>query len=200
MPVRIPYTCRALFAALCVLACLALGGCATQPVVPMIYPRAETSNLPVLHAPRFIVIDFDNMRTTPAIGTLRDGTTLKPRTLVERWVAEAIAAELRRRGYAAVAVENFAQALATKPDFIVSGDLEEVWIQQASITRYSSSLRMTVALMNGRGKNLTANNYNGTFTQFVLPGIGLPENLLPQALQEMLQSSVRDILTFVEQN
>ena len=194
---RILYTeTNTLAALVCLVLCFFLTACGGRSVVELTYPLSPPAASDT--RPNFCVVDFENMRTSHNLGTYRDGEVIRPRTPVERWLASAVAGELANKGFTAITVENFKQALDVRADYIITGDAEEIRIDHPSITRFASTLRMTLVLMDGRGRHVTANNYNGVFSQTVLPGTNVPRSLLSAALQEVLQPAVRHIIQTVQ--
>lgn len=165
-------------------------GCAQQNVIRLSYPAMEA-------APQqrdgvtVCVVDFENKRSRAAIGERLDGEKLLPRTPVERWLANSLAEEIRRAGYKTNVVETLEDALAQNPNFIVTGEAEEVWLAENSITRYTGSIRTSIALLDGKGHDITKNSYNSVYSKTVLPIYGVPQTLLSEALAEMLQPASR---------
>jgi hypothetical protein len=173
-----------------VLCALFLAGCARN-IVHLSYPSAGEQIPAPTKKSRVCVVDFENLRDKNAIGVRLNGETLLPRTLVERWLALGIAEELGRAGYAVSLAETTADALAEHPDYIVTGEAEEVWIAETSLTRFTGSIRARITLSQGNGLNTTSNSYNSVYSKAVLPVYGVPQTLLGEALSEMLRPAVR---------
>lgn len=170
---------------------LLLTGCAGN-IIHLSYPTLQA---PASSGPEkdisVCVIDFTNKRNAGVIGERLSGEKILPRTPVERWLATSLAEELKRAGYRVSTAETLAAALAAQPDYIVSGDAEEVWLAETSFTRYTGTIRTSITLLDGRGDHLTSNAYNCIYSKTVLPIYGVPQTLLADALQEMLLPAVK---------
>ncbi|CAK7071695.1 MAG: hypothetical protein DELT_01925 [Desulfovibrio sp.] len=165
--------------------------CAHGNVVHLSYPIApEASAIPPKNI-RVCVVDFKNNRQSGAIGERLNGEKLMPRTPVERWLASALANELRYAGYQAVVTETYEEALESRPDYIVTGNAEEVWLSETSRTRYTGTVRARISLRDGKGGYITQNEYNSVYSKTSLPVYGVPQSLLGEALVEMLQPASR---------
>lgn len=177
---------------LCALAviCLIFHGCAQGNIVRLSYPEPGSA-VSSGTGKRVCVVDFDNKRDRSEIGQRQSGESILGRTLVERWVAQGVAAELSHAGYAVSVVETLAEALAAEPDYIVTGEVEEVWLAESSLTRFTATIRASVSLLNGRGGDITSNNYNCVFSTALLPAYGVPQTLLDEALFELLQPAAQ---------
>lgn len=164
--------------------------CAPKNVVHLGYPEAEAPAQAAGKA-RVYIVDFDDKRENGAVGERLNGEKILPRTSVARWLAASLAEELRRAGYAAVVTESMEQAVGQRPDFIVTGEIEEVRLTETSITRYTGAIRASVTLRAGNGEIVTKNSYSSVYSKAVLPIYGVPQTLLDEALAEMLQPASR---------
>ena len=179
------------FSFLCILLfSFTLMGC-TNNVVTLSYPLAHdalspdnTRNISVC------IVDFSNNRKESAVGKQQNNTQLLPRTPVERWLATGLALELQHAGFQILMAESLPEAIARKADYIVTGESEEVWLMETSITRYTGVVRASISLLDGVGNHITRNAYSSVYSKAVLPIYGVPQTLLDDALVEMLQPAV----------
>ncbi len=186
-----PLPARRLARLACLLCAVCLSGCAGN-IVTLSYPPAQPgAALPPAGNRAVCVVDFANNRTTSDIGRRQNGDALLARTPVERWLALGVAQELRNAGYRVDTAETMAEAVARQPEYIVTGEVEEVWLAESSLTRYTGTIRASISLLDGNGGYITRNAYNSTYSKTVLPVYGVPQTLLDDALAEMLQPAVR---------
>ena len=168
----------------------ALAGCA-QNVVPLSYPLPQHSVSAPQRNVTVCVVDFENKRgKKAAIGVKQNGEALLPRTPVERWLATSMAEEIKQAGFPVIMTETLPEAIQAKPDYIISGEAEEVWLSESSFARYTGTVRTSISLLDGEGKHITKNSYSSVFSQTVIPISGVPKTLLDEALFEMLQPAV----------
>lgn len=169
-----------------------LTGCANN-VVRLSYPGFPSENIshPPPDAMSVYIVDFENKREKSAIGERQRGDQILPRTLVERWIALGVKEELSRAGYQAVVVETLSEALTHVPDYIITGEAEDVWLSEHSFARYIGSVRASISLLDGKGRHITTNSYSSVFSRTVLPVYGVPQSLLDEALFEMLQPAAK---------
>ena len=137
------------------------------------------------------IVDFENKRPVHAIGERQDGSPILPRVPVERWLATGVAEELKREGYAVLMAETLPDALGKGADYIITGEADEVWLAETSLTRYTGTIRSSITLLDGTGSHVTKNGYNSVYSKTVLPVYGVPQTLLNDALAEMLQPAAR---------
>lgn len=137
------------------------------------------------------IVDFENKRPGLAIGERQDGTPILPRVPVERWIATGIAKELAYGGYTVLMAETLPEALTKGTEYIITGEAEEVWLAETSLTRYTGIIRASIALLDGTGSRITKNGYSSVYSKGILPVYGVPQTLLNEALAEMLQPATR---------
>lgn len=170
---------------------LLLSGCAGN-VIHLSYPALQAAGPSgAVKDISVCVIDFDNKRTEAVLGKRLNGDDILPRTPVERWLATSLAEELGHAGYRVSTAEDLTAALAMRPDYIIAGEAEEVWLAETSFTRYTGTIRASITLLDGQGGHLTTNVYNCIYSKTVLPIYGVPQTLLADALQEMLLPAVK---------
>lgn len=169
---------------------LLLSACAQGNVVRLSYPASRAPEA-AGNGIRVCVVDFENKRDKIELGLRQNGQIIIGRTMVERWLAEGVAAELARAGYTTVMAETMDGARKLGPDYIVTGDAEEVWLAEPSLTRFTATVRTSITLLDGQGRDITSNNYSSVFSTARLPVHGVPQTLLDEALFEMLQPAVQ---------
>ena len=175
------------FIAALVLCVFALSGCGGN-IIPLSYPTLRDASYGVAETGATVcIVDFENKRDGHAVGQRQDGTAILPRTPVERWLASGLAEELSRLGHAVTMAETIQQALAARADYIVSGEAEEVWLAETSLTRYTGTIRVSISLFDSGGGHITRNGYNSVHSKTVLPVYGVPRTLLDDALVEILR-------------
>lgn len=174
-----------------VLCVFLLSGCAGN-VINLSYPPMRQDAAPATEKGITVcIVDFENKRPVNAIGERQDGTPILPRVPVERWLANGVAEELNREGYTVLMAETLPEALTKGAEYIITGEAEEVWLAETSLTRYTGTIRTSITLFDGTGARITKNGYNSVYSKGVLPVYGIPQTLLNDALAEMLQPAAR---------
>lgn len=173
-------------------------GC-TGNVVTFSYPLIrDDAPAPVLKNISVCIVDFANQWETAAIGERLDGSPILPRTPVGRWLAASLAAELAHAGYTVSVAESFSDARAKGADYIVTGEAEEVWLAETSLTRFTGTIRASISLLDAEGNRITRNGYSSVYSKSVLPIYGVPQTLLDEALAEMLHPAARLLCTTMQ--
>ncbi|SBV91766.1 conserved exported hypothetical protein [uncultured delta proteobacterium] len=175
-----------------ILCSLLLIGCAGN-IVNLSYPPLQKAAAPgAAKNISVCVVDFANKRQeSAAIGKRLNDDPILPRTPVERWLATGLALELENAGYTVIMAETLPAALMRGADYIVAGEVEEVWLAEVSYTRFTGTIRASISLLDGKGDHITRNAYNSVYSKTILPIYGVPQSLLDEALAEMLLPAVR---------
>ena len=132
------------------------------------------------------VVEVADKRTRSAIGVTHGGSEFFARTSVTAWVSRAFADELTAGG---CQVQLHPRMMEFDTDFVVTGDLLEVFITQRSVTDYTATMRLRIVATSG-GKNVFAKTFNSTFNQTTAPSPGV--NV--RALSRLLQGMMRELL------
>lgn len=195
---RLPVLCRASVAGalprflLLVLLASVLAGCA-QSIVHLVYSAPKETITPRAGAPTVCVVAFEDRRGKDEIGQRRDGGLFLAHADVTGWVSRAMADELARTGLTVTYTSDIGQAKASNPDYIVTGVIDEIWLTESSLTRYASSMRVTISLLRGNGSYITKNNYSSTFSKTVIPMSDVPQSMLSEGLIDLLRPAARNI-------
>lgn len=166
-------------------ACLAITGCAPKNTVRLMYSSAENAALPVPGAPQVTVVIFEDKRTKAELGAKKSGELFVANTLVTDWVSRSLADEISRMGPQVSYAMNLPQALAANPDYIVTGNVQEVWVKDTGPTSYSTTIRVSFELKNRQGK-IYGENLTATQERASLPSPTMVESLLSDTLREVL--------------
>ncbi len=169
-----------------------LPGCA-QNVVHLVYPAPKESVAAKADAPSVCVVTFEDRRDKAELGLRRDGDKFQPRTNIADWMSRAMADELAQTGLTVTYADNLAQARASNPGYIVTGIIDEVWLTENSLTRYTSTMRVTLSVLHANGSYLTKTNYNSSFSQTVLPTSDAPQSTLSEGLVDLLRPAAQNI-------
>lgn len=132
------------------------------------------------------VVELADKRTRSAIGVTHDGTQFFASTSATAWVSRALADELTAGG---CEVQLHQRMMAFDTDFVVTGDLEEVFVTQSSMTNYTAAMRLRIVATSG-GNNVFRKTFTSTFDQTTAPSPGV--NV--RALSRLLQGMMRELL------
>ena len=185
---RFHYAHARLFSLLGVLlfASLTLAGCTPKDTVQLLYTPVTPSVIPAPTAPRVAVVLFEDKRPNKdAIGIKRNGTAFLPNSLVTEWVSRALADEIGRMGPQVSYAPSAQLAQSARPDYIVTGAVEEVWLKEVSTATYTSTVQITVSLANRAGK-VFSQTLSSTQEKTGIPKSGLVDSIMTDTLREVL--------------
>lgn len=174
-----------LIPAVCVALLVTVAGCAPKDTVRLIYTPVTPSVLPAPTAPRVAVVLFEDKRGKQEIGVRRNGGQFLPGSSVPEWITRSLADEVSRMGPQVSYAPSIQLAQSARPDYIVTGTVEEVWVKESSPATYSSTVRVTFNLANRKG-TVYAQNLSSSQEKTGLPGSGMVEGLLTDTLREVL--------------
>ena len=140
--------------ALLILISVILCSCGPGNVVRLAPPPAiQASSLPAPTAPSITVVSFSDKRLDPEIvGKRRDGSAFTTSGDVPEWIARALADELARKGMRVTFASDTAQARSGNPDYMVTGEVEQVWLAEQSAVEITAQMRVKCSLANRKGR------------------------------------------------
>lgn len=187
---RAVFPFRHLVCAVCLLCALALSGCARN-ALHLAYPEHSKLAVPSASASSVCVVEFSDERGKLEIGEYRNGTFAHAGSPVTAWLARALAEELAAEGFIVSYAATLEEAILSAPDHIITGSVDEVWLQESGMTKYSCSIRCTLSLLAPDGIRLFRNSLSAKVTRSTLPLIGNGEAALTEAAQEFIQPAAR---------
>lgn len=176
-----------LFSGLCaaLLCALTLAGCAPKDTVRLVYAPVTPAVLPAPTAPRVAVVLFEDKRAKQEIGTRSKGGTFSAATSVPEWVSRSLADEISRMGPQVSYAPSIQLAQSARPDYIVTGSVEEVWVRESNPATYSALVRVSFNVANRQG-SVYSQNLSSSQEKTGLPSSGMVEDLLTATLREVL--------------
>ena len=176
-----------LFSGLCValLCALTLAGCAPKDTVRLLYTPVTPSVLPAPTAPRVAVVLFEDKRGKQEIGTRSKGGVFSAATSVPEWISRSLADEISRMGPQVSYAPSIQLAQSARPDYIVTGAVEEVWVKESNPTTYAATVRISFNVANRQG-SVYSQNLSSSQEKTGLPSSGMVEDLLTGTLREVL--------------
>lgn len=176
------------FAVMCmflILGALSLTGCAPKESIRLMYNPVTPAVLPAPTAPRVAVVLFEDRRGKEDVGVRRNGSTFKAGSPVAEWVSRSLADEISRMGPQVSFAPSIQLAQSARPDFIVTGVLEEVWIKETGPATYNGMIRFSINMANRNG-TVFSQNLSSSQEKTGLPGTALVETVLTDTLREVL--------------
>ncbi|MDR1857172.1 MAG: hypothetical protein LBR22_08475 [Desulfovibrio sp.] len=169
-------------------ATLLLGACGPSNTVRLLPPPPlEASLLPTANAARVTVVTFvDRREDITAIGVRRDGTAFETQGNLTEWVTSAMADALAHMGLQVSIAQTVNQARAGTPDYLVTGELQQVWLKETSTMDMSAVMRMDYTLAN-KEKRVVRDNYSASQSRSGLPSNTMAEKLLQDTLNDMVR-------------
>lgn len=176
-----------LFSGLCaaLLCALTLAGCAPKDTVRLLYTPVTPSVLPAPTAPRVAVVLFEDKRGKQEIGTRSKGGVFSAATSVPEWISRSLADEISRMGPQVSYAPSIQLAQSARPDYIVTGTVEEVWVKESNPTTYAATVRISFNVANRQG-SVYSQNLLSSQEKTGLPSSGMVEDLLTGTLREVL--------------
>lgn len=185
-----------------ILAFFAMALCACGPgnVVRLTPPPAiQASSLPSPNAPSISVVTFSDKRLDPDIvGKRRDGSAFTTAGDVAEWISRALADDLARKGLRVTYATDTAQARSGNPDYLVTGDVEQVWLNEASALEMTAQLRVKCAFANRKGR-LWSETTNSSETKGGFLSGSSADALLLNTMQDLVTPIAQKILNSINQ-
>ena len=175
-------------------AALALTGClAKNNDVRLLYDTQVPQAVPAATAPRIVVVQFEDKRTSADLGVRKDGTAFQSSASVPGWVTQALADELAARGAQVSVALSMAQAQMNQPQYIVTGTVENVHLVEKSLTTCQAAIRLQTHLYSNTQSAVTR-SFASQFEKTGIPGAKLGEATLSGALAEALGNAAASVM------
>jgi hypothetical protein len=162
-------------------------------------PPPDTAVLPAPNAPRVSVVTFTDKRVDrSSLGTRRDGSAFLSDTDPAQWISRALADELARSGMQISYAATTNEARKGNPDFLVTGEMDEVFLRETSATEFSATMRVSYVLANRQARVIPRDTINSSQTRSGLPSARAAENLMLDTLKDLLKPMARKIVQAIE--
>lgn len=169
------------------LGAIVLIGCAGKGAVDLKY---ETTGINLEPCPGSIaVVELADKRPQTAIGKTRDGKAFYAKSSVTAWVSRALHDELAGGG---CKVEYHQKPYDFDTDFILTGNLEEIFVTQKSYSDYAASVKLRIMVTSG-GKRVFNQTFASTFGRTTVPTSGVRTQVLAELLQGMMRELVPEL-------
>ena len=180
-------------------AVLLLSACGPSNTVRLLPPPAlDASVLPAPNAPSVSVVRVEDKRVdTSSVGVRRDGSAFTTSGDVAEWISRALADELARSGFRVTFAANVNQARSGNPDYLVTGQVDEVWLKENSSLEISSQMRVKCALANRKGR-LWSESCNASQSRSGLPSGSMADNLLLDTLRDLVKPMAQKIVQTID--
>lgn len=177
---------------------LALCACGPGNTVRLLpAPAIEAANLPSPTAPSISVVSFTDKRHDPEIvGKRRDGSAFTTSEDAAQWISRALADDLARKGMQVTFAHTTAQARSGNPDYLVTGIVDQVWLNEASSMELTAQMRVQCSLANRKGK-LWTETTNSSQTYGGLLSGSSANKLLLDTLQDLVQPVAQKIIATI---
>lgn len=187
---------RCLHIAVLSLLAIILCSCGPGNVVRLSPPPAiQASSLPAPNAPSITVVNFSDKRPDPeVIGKRRDGSAFTTNGDVSQWISRALADELARKGMRVTFATDTAQARSGNPDFLVTGEVEQIWLNEVSAVEITAQMRVKCNLANRKGR-IWSETTNSSQTQGGLMSGGSADALLLATMRDLIQPIAQKIIS-----
>ena len=161
-------------------------------------PFQEGAVLPGPKAPRVTVVAFyDKRQDMTVIGSRRDNTAFVTNDSVTQWISKALADELARNGLQVSYSDSVNQARAGNPDYLVTGDVDQVWLREKSATDLSTQMRVNYSVAN-RQSRIYKETLNASQSRTVMPTGSAADNIMLDTLRELIKPMAQKIVQAIE--
>lgn len=161
-------------------------------------PFQEGAVLPGPKAPRVTVVAFDDKRQDmTVIGSRRDNTAFVTNDSVTQWISKALADELARNGLQVSYSDSVNQARAGNPDYLVTGDVDQVWLREKSATDLSTQMRVNYSVAN-RQSRIYKETLNASQSRTVMPTGSAADTIMLDTLRELIKPMAQKIVQAIE--
>ena len=161
-------------------------------------PFQEGAVLPGPKAPRVTVVAFDDKRQDmTVIGSRRDNTAFVTNDSVTQWISKALADELARNGLQVSYSDSVNQARAGNPDYLVTGDVDQVWLREKSATDLSTQMRVNYSVAN-RQNRIYKETLNASQSRTVMPTGSAADTIMLDTLRELIKPMAQKIVQAIE--
>ena len=161
-------------------------------------PFQEGAVLPGPKAPRVTVVAFEDKRQDmTVIGSRRDNTAFVTNDSVTQWISKALADELARNGLQVSYSDSVNQARAGNPDYLVTGDVDQVWLREKSATDLSTQMRVNYSVAN-RQSRIYKETLNASQSRTVMPTGSAADTIMLDTLRELIKPMAQKIVQAIE--
>ena len=161
-------------------------------------PFQEGAVLPGPKAPRVTVVAFEDKRQDmTVIGSRRDNTAFVTNDSVTQWISKALADELARNGLQVSYADSVNQARAGNPDYLVTGDVDQVWLREKSATDLSTQMRVNYSVAN-RQSRIYRETLNASQSRTVMPTGSAADTIMLDTLRELIKPMAQKIVQAIE--
>jgi uncharacterized lipoprotein YajG len=178
---------RFLVPTLLLAALFVLSACGPSSTVRLLNRPSDAPQIPAPTAPSISVVQLKDVRPNPYIGARRDNTPFIPNGAPPDWVTRSLADALVRQGMRVTYAQDLEAARASQPQYILTGELQELWIRESSRTDISASVKAHISIAGHRGR-LINEGMTSSLSKQGLPGSSAAEELLYNTVQELVQS------------
>jgi uncharacterized lipoprotein YajG len=165
----------------------ALSACGSSSTIRLLYRPADAPSIPASTAPSLSVVQLKDTRTNAYIGVRHDNSPFIPNGAVPEWVTRSLAEAFTRQGLRVTHADNLETARISQPQYILMGELQEVWIRESSRTDITASVKAFISVNGTKGRLINESVMSSLSRQGLL-GSSAAEDLLYNTLQELVQS------------
>ena len=181
------HTIRFFLPALLLAVLFALSACGPGSTVRLLHPPADALQIPASTAPSLAVVQLKDARANSYVGVRRDNSPFIPNGAVSDWVSRSLADAFTRQGLRVTYAQNLEAARASQSNYILTGELQEVWIRENSGTDISASVKAFITVTGHKGRLVNESVMSALSKQGLL-GSSAAEELLFNTVQELVQS------------
>lgn len=165
--------------------------CSGNKNLRLIYPATEQI-IPDAGASYIVVVKFEDLRNKAEVGERKDGSKIYTDGNVSDWVSRAIADELVKKGHQVGYAVSREKAEAAKPQYILTGSVNQVWLKEVSNLECNSHMAIRVTLLKD-GKNKLTENFESYVERKDLPFANVDSKTMTDNLQAIAKNAAQKI-------
>ena len=93
--------------------------------------------------------------------------------------------------------DSVSQARAGNPDYLVTGDVDQVWLREKSATDLSTQMRVNYSVAN-RQSRIYKETLNASQSRTVMPTGSAADNIMLDTLRELIKPMAQKIVQAIE--
>ena len=172
---------------LIVLVAAGLSGCSVKSSVQLNY---QPAGINMTDCDKSIaVVELVDQRGEEAVGKTNEGKLFYGEKSVAEWISKALYEELTNGGCRA---QYHEKEYDFDTDYILIGAIQEVFVTQASLTKYNARMQLKIVLKSG-DQQVFERQFSSNYSKRTVFSPGVNSKVLTEVLQGMMKEVVPEV-------
>lgn len=164
-----------------------LSGCTVKSSVQLNY---QPAGINMTDCNRSIaVVELVDQRDDEAVGKTNEGKLFYGERPVAEWISKALYEELAKGG---CRVQYHKKESGFDTDYTLTGEIQEVFVTQASLTRYDATMKLMILLKSG-DQRVFEKRFSSVYSKRTVFSPGVNSKVLTQVLQGMMKEVIPQV-------